>query len=51
MIKITLSDKNYNRMAFYFNSIEEANELIILALKENYSVSIENAAQEMAEAV
>lgn len=51
MIKVTLNDKNYNRMAFYFSSIEEAGELITLALKENYSINIENAVQEMAEAV
>ena len=52
MIKITLSDSKFNRMAFYFNSIEEASELIALALKENYSINIENVVQqEIAEAV
>lgn len=43
-IKVILrSVSSYNELAFYFDDVDDASELITIALKEGHRVTIENA--------
>ena len=43
MICVKLQDQEYNRLSFYFDNMAEAEDLITMALKENFEISIFNA--------
>ena len=46
MVKVSLKDSRYNSLSFYFDTVYEADELVNMALKEGYTIVIENPTEE-----